>query len=257
MELEGKVAVVTGGAAGIGKAIVTALAAKGAVIAIADIDQSLAMETSQELEAVGTTRQASSSATYRTRRRWSGCSKEWLAAYGRVDILVNDAGVGHNSGVLEITEAEWDRIMAVNLKGAFLCSRAAARAMIDQGQGGRIISIASTAGENARVNSAAYSASKAGLLQFTRVLAMELGPYAVTVNAVAPGLTMTGSPVWNPPSEAYQKAFIEQTALGRTGTPQDIAEAVAFLASPQAGYITGQALFVDGGYSAGKLSVRG
>ena len=170
---------------------------------------------------------------------------------------MNDAGVGHNSGVLEITEAEWDRIMAVNLKGAFLCSRAAARAMIDQGEGGRIISIASTAGENARVNSAAYSASKAGLLQFTRVLAMELGPHGVTVNAVAPGLTMTGSPVWSPPSEAYQKSFIEQTALGRTGTPQDIAEAVAFLASPQAGYITGQALFVDGGYSAGKLSVRG
>ncbi len=256
MELEGKVAVVTGGAAGIGKAIVTALAAKGAVIAIADIDQSLAMETSQELEAVGNTAgvfvcDVSDSA--QVERLFQGV----VGSYGRVDILVNDAGVGHNSGVLEITEAEWDRIMSVNLKGAFLCSRAAARAMIDQGHGGRIISIASTAGDNARVNSAAYSASKAGLLQFTRVLAMELGPYAVTVNAVAPGLTMTDSPVWNPPSEAYQKAFIEQTALGRTGTPQDIAEAVAFLASPQAGYITGQALFVDGGYSAGKLSVRG
>ena len=256
MELEGKVAVVTGGGAGIGKAIAVALAAKGAVIAIGDIDQSLAMETSQELEAGGRTAGVfvcDVSNLAQVERLFQGV----VRAYGRVDILVNDAGVGHNSGVLEITEVEWDRIMAVNLKGAFLCSRAAARAMIDQGQGGRIVSIASTAGENARVNSAAYSASKAGLLQFTRVLAMELGPHGITVNAVAPGLTMTDSPVWNPPSEAYQKSFIEQTALGRTGTPEDMAEAVAFLASPGAGYITGQTLSVDGGYSAGKMSVRG
>ena len=126
MELEGKVAVVTGGAAGIGKAIATALAAKGAVIAIADIDQSLAMETSQELEAGNHTAgvfvcDVSDSA--QVERLFLGV----VGAYGRVDILVNDAGVGHNSGVLEITEAEWDRIMAVNLKGAFLCSRARPR----------------------------------------------------------------------------------------------------------------------------------
>ena len=121
---------------------------------------------------------------------------------------------------------------------------------------GRIINITSTAGENARVNSAAYSASKAGLIQFTRTLAMELGPDGITVNAVGPGLTLHESPIWTPPSKAYQKAFIEQTPMGRAGTPQDVAQAVTFLASEQATYITGQAIFVDGGYSSGKLSVR-
>ena len=179
-----------------------------------------------------------------------------VTTYGHVDILVNNAGKGHNSNVIDLTEEEWDTVLAVNLKGAFLCSQAAAKNMIEQGNGGRIINITSTAGENARVSSAAYSASKAGLIQLTRTLAMELGPDSITVNAVGPGLTLHESPIWTPPSEAYQKAFIEQTPMGRTGTPQDVAQAVTFLASEQAAYITGQTIFVDGGYSSGKLSVR-
>ncbi len=254
MDLDGKVAVVTGGASGIGRAIATALAIRGATIAIADVDQSLAMETSQALEAedyVTGIFMCDVSDKAQVERLFDGV----VTTYGHVDILVNNAGKGHNSKVIDLTEQEWDTVLAVNLKGPFLCSQAAARKMIEQGKGGRIINITSTAGENARVNSAAYSASKAGLIQFTRTLAMELGADGITVNAVGPGLTLHESPIWTPPSEAYQKAFIEQTPMGRTGTPQDVAQAVTFLASDEASYITGQTIFVDGGYSSGKLSV--
>lgn len=255
MDLDGKVAVVTGGASGIGRAIATALAIRGATIAIADIDQSLAMETSQALEAedyVTGIFMCDVSDKSQVERLFNGV----VNTYGHVDILVNNAGKGHNSKAIDLTEEEWDTVLAVNLKGAFLCSQAAAIKMIERGKGGRIINITATAGENAIVGLSAYSASKAGLIQFTRTLAMELGPDGITVNAVGPGLTMHESPIWTPPSETYEKAFIQQTPMGRTGTPQDVAQAVSFLASEDASYITGQTIFVDGGYSSGKLSVR-
>ena len=155
-----------------------------------------------------------------------------------------------------MTEEEWDGLMAVNLKGAFLCARTTAQGMVDRGAGGRIINIVSTAGENARVNAAAYCASKAGLIQFTRVLALELGPHGITANAVGPDMTITGNPNREPPSEVYRRSFVNEVPLARPGRPSDIAQAVAFLASPGAEYISGQVLFVDGGYSAGKLAVR-
>jgi NAD(P)-dependent dehydrogenase (short-subunit alcohol dehydrogenase family) len=129
--------------------------------------------------------------------------------------------------------------------------------MVARGEGGRIINITSTAGANARPGASAYASSKAGIIQFTKVLALELGGEGITVNAVGPGMTLTGSEVKPAPSDAYQKAFVGQVPMGRPGAPADIAAAVAFLASSDAAYINGQVIFVDGGYSAGKLSVSG
>ena len=255
MELDGKIAIVTGGASGLGRAIATRLAEDGAVVAIADQLEDVGRETAGELGERGFSARAFS-VDVSDAEGVAQMVRSVIEAFGAVDILVNNAGIGQHRAILGMPVDEWDRLLSVNLKGAFLCSQAVARQMVSRGQGGRIINIVSTAAENARVNAAAYCASKAGLLQFTRVLAQELGGHGITANAVGPGMTITGSPLRQPPSEAYQGAFLKEVPLARPGRPQDIAQAVAFLASSQADYITGQAIYVDGGYSAGKLSVR-
>ncbi len=255
MELNGKVAVVTGAAAGIGKAIAAGLAGEGASVAVADILEDMAQETAGELVAEGLSASAFP-VDVSDLERVEAMVQDVTEKLGPVDILVNDAGIGQNRSFLDMAAEEWDRVISVNLKGAFLCSQAVARRMVDRGQGGRIISIVSTAAENARTDAAAYCASKAGLVQLTKVMALELGAHGVTVNAVGPGLTITGSPVRKPPTDAYRTAFVADVPLGRTGQPSDIAQTVAFLASAKAQYITGQVIYVDGGYSAGKYSVR-
>ena len=255
MELAEKTAIVTGGAMGLGQAIATALAEKGATVAVADLREDLATETAQMLQDRGFSA-SPFPVDVSDGAQVQSMIESVVGTIGPIDILVNNAGIGQRRTVLDMTEEEWDGLMAVNLKGAFLCSRAAARGMVDRGAGGRIINIVSTAGENARVNAAAYCASKAGLIQFTRVLALELGPHGITANAVGPGMTITGNPNREPPSEIYQRSFVSEVPLARPGRPSDIAQAVAFLASPGAEYISGQVLFVDGGYSAGKLAVR-
>ena len=196
MEFAGKVAIVTGGASGIGQAIAIELAENGATVAIADQLEDVGPETARGLESRGFKASffpvdASDAAQVES------MVKSVVEAYGAVDILVNNAGIGQRCSILEMAVDEWDRVLAVNLKGAFLCSQAVGKEMVKQGTGGRIISIVSTAAENARVNAAAYCASKAGILQFTRVLAQELGQYGITANAVGPGLTVTGSPCGN------------------------------------------------------------
>ncbi len=255
MELENKVAIVTGGAAGIGKAVVTALAEDGASVTIADIRNDLANQTARELEGIGLNVDAVA-VDVSIAAQVEDMVKAVIDKRGGIDILVNNAGIGQNSKLLETSEQEWDTLMGVNMKGTFLCSRAVAAEMVRQERGGRIINTVSTAGTNARVGAAAYCASKAGLMQFTRALALELGPFGITVNAVGPGLTLTDSPVRNAPTEEYQRAFVGQVPVGRAGRPLDIARMMAFLASPSSDYINGQIIFVDGGYSAGKLSVR-
>lgn len=256
MTLEGKTAIVTGGAHGLGRAIALRLASDGADVMVTDLLGSDAEAVADEIRSAG-----GNAASFQVDVSDPGAVGAMVMAtidaFGRIDVLVNDAGVSGESGILEMEESFWDRVMAVNLKGNFLCSQAVARQMVSQGGGGRIVNITSTAGANARPGASAYASSKAGIIQFTKTLALELGQHGITVNAVGPGMTITGSEVKPAPTDEYQKAFVGQVPMGRAGAPSDIASAVAFLASPDAEYINGQVIFVDGGYSAGKLSVSG
>jgi len=254
--LEGKTAIVTGGAHGLGRAIALRLAEDGADVMVADLLGGDAEAVAAEVRTRGR-RAVSYEVDVSDSGAVSGMVMATVEVLGCIDILVNDAGVSGESPLLDMKESFWDRVMGVNLKGNFLCSQAVAREMVARGGGGAIVNITSTAGANARPGASAYASSKAGIIQFTRVLALELGQHGIRVNAVGPGMTLTGSEVKPAPSQKYQGAFVGQVPMGRAGVPGDIAAAVAFLASPDATYINGQVIFVDGGYSAGKLSVSG
>ena len=255
MQLEGLNAIVTGGGRGIGREIALELAEAGASVAVADINPTSARQTASSIQEIGRTAVAipvdiSDSAQ----------AKEMVAAaseaLGSLDILVNNAGIGISASVMDTTDEELDSVLGINLKGTFLCCREASKTMVAQGKGGRIVNIASSAGDNARVEGGAYCASKAGILQLTRVLAMELGPHGINVNAVSPGLTDTIDGPNVSANQAYRNSFLAQVSLGRAAHPRDVAKAVRFLVSPQASYVTGETIHVDGGYSAGKPTVR-
>ena len=254
MSLSGKSAIVTGSASGIGREIALTLAADGASVTVADRNLEGAEAVARHIAESGGVAQAAQ-ADVTDSRQVDAAVEGAAAAYGSVDILVNVAGFGFNSPIVDMREEDWDLVLGVNLKGQFLCARAAARRMIQQGNGGRIVNIASTAANNARYAGGAYCAAKAGVVQLTKVLALELGEYGITVNAVGPGFTETPATVES--SDEYRANFLAQVPAGRAGRTSDIANAVLFLASPSAEYVNGQAIYVDGGYSAGKLTVRG
>ena len=254
MELENKAAIVTGSASGIGREVALTLAAHGASVTVADRNTSGAEAVASQIrDSGGTARAAEVDVT--NRGQVASTVDAAVAAYGSLDVFVNVAGFGFNSRIVEMAEEDWDRVLDVNLKGQFLGCQAAGRRMIEQGTGGRIVNIASTAANNARYEGGAYCAAKAGVVQLTKVLALELGEFGITVNAVGPGFTETPATVET--SDEYRTNFLEQVAAGRSGRPSDIANAVLFLASPSAEYVNGQVIYVDGGYSAGKLTVRG
>ena len=254
MSLSGKSAIVTGSASGIGREIALTLAADGASVTVADRNMEGAEAVARQIvESGGTGRAAQVDVT--DSGQVDAAVEDAAEAYGSLDILVNVAGFGFNSPIVDMREEDWDLVLGVNLKGQFLCARGAARRMIEQGNGGRIVNIASTAANNARYAGGAYCAAKAGVVQLTKVLALELGEYGITVNAVGPGFTETPATVES--SDEYRSNFLAQVPAGRSGRTSDIANAVLFLASPSAEYISGQAIYVDGGYSAGKLTVRG
>lgn len=253
-ELDGKSAIVTGAASGIGRQIAVTLADAGAAVTLADRNLAGAEAAAQSINAAGG--QARAAAVDVTiAAQVDTLFADAANAWGAVDLLVNVAGFALNSPIVDQSESDWDLVLGVNLKGQFLCCRAAARRMIAQATGGRIINIASTAAANARYAGGAYCAAKAGVVQLTKVLALELGEFGITVNAIGPGFTET--PATQESSAEYRRNFLAQVPAARPGQPADIANAVRFLASPAAAYINGQIIYIDGGYSAGKLTVRG
>jgi NAD(P)-dependent dehydrogenase (short-subunit alcohol dehydrogenase family) len=248
--LKSKVAIVTGAASGIGLAIAARLAEDGAVVTIADLDLAGAERARNELAARGASACAFK-ADVASADEVSALVAGTLAAFGRLDIMVCNAGIGGIHPFLEEPREHWDKVMAVNLTGVFLCGQAAARVMAAQGAG-RIINIASISGIRAGVGRAAYGTSKAAVIHLTKQMALELGPHGITVNAIAPGPVDTPL-VKRDHTPGTRAAYQAMIPLARYGTPAEIADAAAFLASDEASYINGQTLAVDGGFSAAGL----
>ncbi len=243
MKLEGKVALVTGGAQGIGRAIALALVREGAKVAISDVNLARAQETGREIEAQGREALAVGGNVANAQEAEAMVQKT-AEKFGRVDILVNNAGITRDQVLLRMKEEDWDSVLSVNLKGIFNCTKAALRPLLKQ-KGGKIINIASVTGQMGNAGQANYAASKAGVIGFTKSIAREYASRNIQVNAVAPGFIDTAMTQAIP--QKGREFLIQQIPMGRLGTPEDVAEAVIFLASPAADYITGQVLAVNGG----------
>ncbi len=246
MNFEGKTAVVTGGSRGLGRAVCLELAGGGANVALCYAgNEAAAKETAAAVEAAG---------GHALALRCDVCDAAQVDAlfkaaaeeFGRVDILVNNAGITRDNLLLRMSEEDFDAVIAANLRGAFLCMKAASRRMLKQ-RYGRIVNLSSVVALRGNAGQVNYAASKAGIIGMTKSLAKELAARGVTVNAVAPGFIETDMTAVLP--EAAREAARSAIPLGRLGAPEDVARAVAFLASGEAAYITGQVLAVDGGMS--------
>ncbi len=244
LSLSNRVAVVTGASRGIGKAIALELARRGAKVVINYLrNEQAAAEVLEEIRKMGgeaTTYQADVSQSDQSQ----GLIKNSVEQYGKIDILVNNAGITRDTLIMMMSEEDWDIVQAINLKGTFNCSKAAVRYMMRQ-KYGRIINITSVSGQIGNAGQCNYSASKAGQIGFTKALAREVASRNITVNAIAAGYIETD--IWENVPQEMKEAFLQLIPLGRKGQPEEVAYAVAFLASDQAAYITGQILGVDGG----------
>ena len=241
--LSGQVAIVTGGGRGIGAEIVKALAGAGAAVAIVDVAIEGAQELANQIKSNGGNAIAVK-ASVTSLEEMEGVVKKTVDELGGVHILVNNAGITRDNLVMRMSEEDWSLVLDVNLKGAFICTKAVLRTMTKQ-RAGRIVNIASIVGQIGNAGQGNYSASKAGLIGFTKSVAKEVGSRNVTVNAVAPGFIKTAM-TDKLPDEVKEKMF-EQIPLGQFGEAEDVAQAVLFLSSPAARYITGNVIQVTGG----------
>ncbi|MBL7081660.1 MAG: 3-oxoacyl-[acyl-carrier-protein] reductase [Candidatus Omnitrophica bacterium] len=243
MRLKDKVALVTGGAQGIGRQICLAFAREGADIIIGDVNLEQAAKTKQEIGALGRNVEAETLDVTDYPQVQNTLNKI-LDKFKKIDILINNAGITRDNLILRMSEAEWEAVINVNLRGTFNCIKAVSRVMVKQ-RAGKIINIASIIGLIGNIGQANYSASKAGVIALTKTTAKELGPRNINVNAVAPGFIQTQ--MTERLSEEIKTKMISAIPLGRFGNPADVAGTCLFLASEEANYITGQTIIVDGG----------
>jgi 3-oxoacyl-[acyl-carrier protein] reductase len=250
MNLSERVALVTGGGRGIGRAIALKLAEVGATVVVNDVGDSTPAEgVAEEIRKMG----GESLVVLADISQSSEVARlvdNAVEKYGKIDILVNNAGITRDQLIMRMSDDEWDKVLGINLKGVFLCSKAVLRPMMKQ-RWGRIVSISSIVGLIGNAGQANYASAKAGVIGLTRTIAKEVASRGITANAIAPGFIDT--PMTQQLPEERKQELMNQVPLGYLGTPRDIAEAVAFLASEEARYITGQVITVDGGISLGKL----
>lgn len=244
MPLSGQVAIITGCGGGIGRGIAAKLASLGCHIVVNDVDRQAAEATAEQVVRAAGGQALVSDASVSDREAVEEMMAEAVERLGRLDILVNNAGITRDALLLRMKDEQWDAVLDVNLKGAFVCTRAAIRYMV-RARYGRIINIASIVGATGNAGQANYAASKGGLIAFTKSVAQELAGRGITCNAVAPGVVDT--PMFRALPQETQEEWIKRIPVGRAGLPEDVAEAVAFFALPAAGYITGQVLHVNGG----------
>ncbi len=244
---QGRVALVTGASQGIGRACALALASAGAQVALAARNTEKLTAVQAEIVAAGGAASVFA-LDIASEDSIQACAKAVLAQYGKVEILVNNAGITRDGLMLRMKRADWDAVLSTNLTGAFLLTQALLPAML-KARWGRIVNLTSVVGETGQAGQANYAASKAGLIGLTKSMARELASRSITVNAVAPGYIET--PMTEVLNEQQRAAMLTQVPLGRAGSPEEIAQAVAFLASEQAGYITGHVLDVNGGMYMG------
>lgn len=245
---------ITGAASGNGRGMAVRFAKDGADIVVADVQEEAAHETANLVREYGrralvTRTDVSSTADV------EAMIAEAVEVLGSVDIMVANAGVAEMQPFLDLTEENWDRVIGVNLKGVFLCGQAAARQMIRQGSGGRIVNIASIMAEVGSSGAAAYTASKGGVKQLTKSMALALAPHGITVNAIGPGFIETAMtmPLQQGPMNEY---LMDRTPQERMGDPTDVAAVAAFLVSDEAAFVTGTTVFTDGGFTAGLYSAQ-
>ena len=244
MRLQGKAAIVTGAGRGIGKAIAGKFLQEGAEVLICDVDPGRVEEAQRELEAIGSVHGEVADVT--SREEVEGLVGRAKGALGRIDVLVNNAGVARYERFLEIADKDWNDTLAVNLTGVFLCSQVAAREMRERGSGA-IVNMASTNGILGEPGLAPYNASKAGVVLLSKTMAIELAPHNIRVNSVCPGFILTDLALEGGMSEEEIHAYTSKIPLGRYGRVEEVANAFAFLASDEASFITGAELVVDGG----------